>query len=63
LREHDAGTGGDVLAAYLAMARATASRAEGRGLLKPDQADNIRIALDDTDDDGPDNGRHADGGH
>ena len=53
LREHDAGTGGDVLAAYLAMARATARRAEGRGLLKPDQADNIRIALEDTGDDGP----------
>jgi len=53
LREHDGGTGGDVLAAYLAMARATARRAEGRGLLKPDQADNIRIALEGTDDDGP----------
>ena len=57
LREHDGGTGGDVLAAYLAMAQATARRAEGRGLLKPDQADNIRTALEDTDDDGQDDGR------
>ena len=30
LREHDGGAGGDILEAYLAMARATARRAEGR---------------------------------
>jgi predicted short-subunit dehydrogenase-like oxidoreductase (DUF2520 family) len=53
LREHDAGAGGDILEAYLAMARATARRAEGRGLLKPDQLEGIRNALASTDDDGP----------
>jgi len=58
LREHDAGAGGDILEAYLAMARATARRAGSRGLLKPDQLDAIRKALagiDGLDDDGPDN--------
>jgi predicted short-subunit dehydrogenase-like oxidoreductase (DUF2520 family) len=59
LREHDGGAGGDILAAYLAMAQATARRAEGRGLLKQDQLEGIRDALADTDDDGP----AADGGH
>ncbi len=58
LREHDAGAGGDILEAYLAMARATAHRAGSRGLLKPDQLDAIRKALageDGLDDNGPDN--------
>ena len=41
LREHDGGSGGDILEAYLAMARATARRAGRRGLLKPDQLDGI----------------------
>ncbi len=45
LREHDGGSGGDILAAYLAMARATSGRAGRRGLLKPDQTDGIRRAL------------------
>jgi hypothetical protein len=53
LREHDAGAGGDILEAYMAMARATARRAGNRGLLKPDQLDAIRAALDGTDNDGP----------
>ena len=48
LREYDGGAGGDVLEAYLAMARATARRAEGRGLLKPDQVEDIRNALAST---------------
>jgi predicted short-subunit dehydrogenase-like oxidoreductase (DUF2520 family) len=64
LGEHDGGAGGDILAAYLAMARATARRAEGRGLLKPDQLDGIREALTATADDEPDkNGPGAKGGH
>jgi predicted short-subunit dehydrogenase-like oxidoreductase (DUF2520 family) len=58
LREYDGGAGGDILAAYLAMAQATARRAEGRGLLKQDQLEGIRDALADTDEDGP----TADGG-
>lgn len=63
LREHDGGAGGDVLAAYLAMALATARRAEARGLLKPDQAQNIRIALEGTDDEGPDADGTGENGH
>lgn len=50
LREFDGGAGGDVLAAYLAMARATAQRAEARGLLKPGQAENLQQALKPTED-------------
>jgi hypothetical protein len=50
LREYDGGGQGDVLEAYLAMARATARRAEGRGLLKPDQMNGLRQALDGKDD-------------
>ncbi|GAC1600089.1 MAG: hypothetical protein NVS3B6_09850 [Pseudarthrobacter sp.] len=46
LREYDAGAHGDVLEAYLAMARATAQRAESRGLLKADQLGAIRAALE-----------------
>lgn len=46
LNEYDAGSGGDVLAAYLAMARATARRAVNRGLLKEGQFDDISNALD-----------------
>lgn len=46
LREHDGGSGGDILEAYLAMARATARRAGNRGLLKPDQLDVITQALE-----------------
>jgi predicted short-subunit dehydrogenase-like oxidoreductase (DUF2520 family) len=53
LREQDAGAGGDILEAYLAMARATARRAASRGLLKPDQLDAIRSVLDGTDNGGP----------
>jgi predicted short-subunit dehydrogenase-like oxidoreductase (DUF2520 family) len=45
LREHDGGSGGDILEAYLAMAKATARRAGSRGLLKPEQRDGIRQAL------------------
>ena len=64
LREQDGGAGGDILAAYLAMARATARRAEGRGLLKLDQLDGIRNALTATAEDGPDeDGPGAKGGH
>jgi hypothetical protein len=50
LREFDGGGHGDVLAAYLAMARATALRAEGRGLLKSDQLEGLRHALDPKED-------------
>ncbi|MEV8040418.1 DUF2520 domain-containing protein [Arthrobacter sp. NPDC080082] len=46
LRDLDGGSGGDILEAYLAMARATARRAGSRGLLRPDQIDGIRQALD-----------------
>lgn len=46
LREYDGGAAGDVLQAYLGMAQATARRAEGRGLLKPDQLDSLRRALE-----------------
>jgi predicted short-subunit dehydrogenase-like oxidoreductase (DUF2520 family) len=59
LREHDGGAGGDILAAYLAMAGATARRGEGRGLLKQDQLEGIRDALANTEEDGP----GAKGGH
>jgi predicted short-subunit dehydrogenase-like oxidoreductase (DUF2520 family) len=45
LREHDAGAGGDILAAYLAMAGATARRAGSRGLLKGTQLEEIRKSL------------------
>jgi predicted short-subunit dehydrogenase-like oxidoreductase (DUF2520 family) len=45
LREHDGGAGGDVLEAYLSMARATARRAGNRGLLKPEQLEALRHAL------------------
>ena len=51
LREHDGGSGGDILEAYLAMARATARRAGRRGLLKPEQLDGVARALE-----GPDTG-------
>jgi predicted short-subunit dehydrogenase-like oxidoreductase (DUF2520 family) len=47
LKEHDGGAGGDILAAYLAMARATAGRAAGRGLLKDDQVAEMKRALGD----------------
>jgi predicted short-subunit dehydrogenase-like oxidoreductase (DUF2520 family) len=53
LREHDGGSGGDILDAYLAMARATARRAGSRGLLKPDQLEGIARALEGPDEDGP----------
>ena len=53
LRELDGGSGGDILEAYLAMARATARRAGTRGLLKPGQIDGIRRALEDPDAGGP----------
>ncbi len=46
LLDYDGGTSGDVLAAYRAMATATARRAESRGLLKADQAAAVRSALD-----------------
>ncbi len=46
LREYDGGSGGDILQAYLAMARATARRAGNRGVLKPDQRRGIGEALD-----------------
>ena len=46
LREYDGGSGGDILEAYLAMARATARRAGRRGLLGPEQLDGVRQALD-----------------
>jgi predicted short-subunit dehydrogenase-like oxidoreductase (DUF2520 family) len=46
LREHDGGSGGDILEAYLAMARATARRAGSRGQLKPEQLGGITQALD-----------------
>ena len=45
LREYDGGAAGDILEAYLAMARATARRAGSRGLLKPEQLDGIEQAL------------------
>lgn len=54
LRELDGGTGGDILEAYLAMARATARRAGSRGLLRPEQVDGIRRALEGTGPDGTD---------
>jgi predicted short-subunit dehydrogenase-like oxidoreductase (DUF2520 family) len=53
LREHDGGSGGDILDAYLALARATARRAGSRGLLKPDQLEGIARALEGPDHDGP----------
>lgn len=46
LKEYDGGAGGDVLAAYRAMARATARRAVNRGLLKEGQLGDINNALD-----------------
>ncbi len=46
LRELDGGSGGDILDAYLAMARATARRAGSRGLLRPEQIDGISRALE-----------------
>ncbi|WP_211882079.1 Rossmann-like and DUF2520 domain-containing protein [Pseudarthrobacter albicanus] len=49
LREHDGGSGGDILEAYLAMARATARRAGRRGLLGPERLDGVRQALDGQD--------------
>ena len=42
---YDGGSGGDILEAYLAMARATARRAGSRGLLKPGQLNGIEQAL------------------
>ena len=51
--ELDGGSGGDILEAYLAMARATARRAGSRGLLKPEQIDGIRQALEGPDAGGP----------
>jgi hypothetical protein len=53
LREHDGGSDGDILEAYLAMARATARRAGRRGLLKPEQLGDITQALEGPDLDGP----------
>ena len=57
LREHDGGSGGDILEAYLAMARATARRAGHRGLLKAEKLDGVTRALDgrarETGHDGP----------
>ena len=49
LRELDGGSGGDILEAYLAMARATARRAGRRGQLKPEQLDAIAQALEGPD--------------
>lgn len=46
LREYDGGSNGDILQAYLAMARATARRAGSRGVLKPEQRRGIGEALD-----------------
>ncbi|MGO4491091.1 Rossmann-like and DUF2520 domain-containing protein [Arthrobacter sp. 2YAF22_2] len=46
LRELDGGSGGDILEAYLAMARATARRAGSRGLLRPEQINGITRALE-----------------
>ncbi|WP_457972887.1 Rossmann-like and DUF2520 domain-containing protein [Arthrobacter sp. D1-17] len=71
LREHDGGAAGDILEAYLAMAWATAHRAESRGLLKADQVGGITDALahgdpdsDGTNEGGPDDdGPAAKGGH
>ncbi|MCT9872023.1 Rossmann-like and DUF2520 domain-containing protein [Paenarthrobacter aurescens] len=45
LREYDGGAGGDIFAAYQAMARATARRAGNRGLLRPEQLNEIDEAL------------------
>ncbi|KRE81859.1 Rossmann-like and DUF2520 domain-containing protein [Arthrobacter sp. Soil763] len=53
LRELDGGSGGDILEAYLAMARATARRAGHRGQLKPGQVEDIGRALGSPDTDGP----------
>ncbi|MCX6498564.1 MAG: DUF2520 domain-containing protein [Arthrobacter sp.] len=53
LRELDGGSGGDILEAYLAMARATARRAGSRGLLTPEQIDGITRALEAPGTDGP----------
>ncbi|MDN4643768.1 Rossmann-like and DUF2520 domain-containing protein [Arthrobacter sp. PsM3] len=52
LREHDGGSDGDILEAYLAMARATARRAGRRGLLRPEEQDSITRALEGPDRDG-----------
>ncbi len=52
LREHDGGSGSDILEAYLAMARATARRAGSRGQLLPDQLEGIAQALEGPDADG-----------
>jgi hypothetical protein len=52
LRELGGGSG-DILDAYLAMARATARRAGSRGLLRPEQIDGIRKALEGPGTDGP----------
>ncbi|XAS64235.1 Rossmann-like and DUF2520 domain-containing protein [Pseudarthrobacter sp. So.54] len=49
LREHDANSGGDILEAYLAMARATARRAGRRGLLNREQLDGVNQALEGPD--------------
>ncbi len=54
LREYDGGSAGDILEAYLAMARATARRAGSRGLLKPEQLDGIEQALGGPGQDGTD---------
>lgn len=53
LREHDGGSRGDILEAYLAMARATAHRAESRGLLRPEQLEGIERALEGPDHNAP----------
>jgi predicted short-subunit dehydrogenase-like oxidoreductase (DUF2520 family) len=53
LREQDLGSRGDILEAYLAMARATALRAGNRGMLKPDQLKGIGRALEGPDTNGP----------
>ncbi|MDQ0240885.1 Rossmann-like and DUF2520 domain-containing protein [Arthrobacter bambusae] len=59
LKEYDGGAGGDVLAAYRAMARATARRAVNRGLLKEGQLGDINNALDASGT--PDNGEDRPG--
>ncbi|MBT8160790.1 MULTISPECIES: Rossmann-like and DUF2520 domain-containing protein [Arthrobacter] len=60
LNELDAGADGDVLAAYRAMAHATARRALNRGLLKGNQFSDITDALNDPRT--PDNGEDRPGG-
>ncbi|WP_115788207.1 Rossmann-like and DUF2520 domain-containing protein [Arthrobacter silvisoli] len=53
LRDHDAAGSGDILPAYIAMARATALRAAKRGLLTDGQFSGIDAALGGPDTSGP----------